>query len=83
MSHFNDMISGTKIHPVDLENGLTEERRVMFNIAYCLSFDKTKLVMEKVLASPRLNGSKGFTASYDFIFNPKNFQQIYEGVYDI
>lgn len=82
VSHFNDMISGTKIPPVDLKNGLTEERRVMFNIAYCLSFDKTKLVMEKVLASPRLNGSKGFAASYDFIFNPKNFQQIYEGVYD-
>ncbi|WP_277264765.1 hypothetical protein [Prevotella corporis] len=83
VSHFNDMISGTKIPPVDLKNGLTEERRVMFNIAYCLSFDKTKLVMNKVLTSPRLNGTKGFVANYDFIFNPRNFQQIYEGVYDI
>lgn len=80
---FNEMIKDTKIPIVDLKNGLTEERRVMFNIAYCLSFDKTKLVMEKVVGSPRLNGAKGFTASYDFIFNPKNFQKIYEGVYDV
>jgi len=82
VSRFNDMIKGTKIPPVDMKNGLTEERRVMFNIAYCLSFDKMKLVMEKVIASPRLNGSKDFTASYDFIFTPNNFQKIFEGVYD-
>lgn len=82
ISRFNDIVSSTKIPPVDLKNGLTEERRVMFNIAYCLSFDKTKLVMEKALASPSLNGEKGFVASYDFIFDPRNFQKIYEGVYD-
>lgn len=82
VERFNIIIKGSKIPPVDLINGLTDERRVWFNIAYCLKFDKIKLVMEKVLKSPRLNGTKGFTASYDFIFNPKNFQQIYEGVYD-
>ncbi len=83
IERFNNMVRGTKIYPVDLKNGLTEQRRVWFNIAYCLKYDQMRLVMEKVLESPRLNGSKGFTASYDFIFNPKNFQQIYEGVYDI
>ena len=83
IERFNNMVRGTKIYPVDLKNGLTEQRRVWFNIAYCLKYDQMRLVMEKVLASPRLNGSKGFAASYDFIFNPKNFQQIYEGTYDI
>lgn len=83
IERFNNMVRDTKIYPVDLKNGLTEQRRVWFNIAYCLKYDQMRLVMEKVLESPRLNGSKGFTASYDFIFNPKNFQQIYEGVYDI
>lgn len=82
IERFNNMVRDTKIYPVDLKNGLTEQRRVWFNIAYCLKYDQMRLVMEKVLASPRLNGSKGFAASYDFIFNPKNFQQIYEGVYD-
>ena len=79
---FNDMVSGTKIPTIDMDNGLTEERRVMFNIAYCLRYHQMRQVMEKVLVSPQLNGSKGFTASYDFIFNPQNFQKIYEGVYD-
>ena len=82
IQHFNDMINGTKIPPVDLKNGLTEERRVMFNIAYCLKFHQMKLVMEKTIHSPRLNGTRGFAANYDFIFNPQNFQKIYEGVYD-
>ena len=82
VQRFNEMVSGTQIPTIDLKNGLTEERRVMFNIAYCLRYHQMKQVMEKVLASPHLNGSKGFTASYDFIFNPQNFQKIYEGIYD-
>lgn len=82
VDHFNKYVAGTKIPHVDMRTGLTEERRVKFNIAYCLKYHQIKLVMEKVLASPSLNGEKGFVASYDFIFDPRNFQKIYEGVYD-
>lgn len=82
VDHFNKYVAGTKIPPVDMRTGLTEERRVKFNIAYCLKYHQIKLVMEKVLASPSLNGEKGFVASYDFIFDQRNFQKIYEGVYD-
>lgn len=82
VDHFNKFVAGTKIPSVDMKTGLTEERRVKFNIAYCLKYHQIKLVMEKVLASPSLNGEKGFVASYDFIFDQKNFQKIYEGVYD-
>lgn len=82
VNHFNKYVAGSKIPPVDMKTGLTEERRVKFNIAYCLKYHQIKLVMDKVLASPRLNGEKGFVASYDFIFDPRNFQKIYEGVYD-
>ena len=82
VDHFNKFVAGTKIPPVDMRTGLTEERRVKFNIAYCLKYHQIKLVMEKVLASPSLNGEKNFVASYDFIFDQRNFQKIYEGVYD-
>ena len=82
VDHFNKFVAGTKIPPVEMRTGLTEERRVKFNIAYCLKYHQIKLVMEKVLASPSLNGEKSFVASYDFIFDPRNFQKIYEGVYD-
>lgn len=79
LERFNLMVAGTKIPQVDLERGLTEKRRVLFNIAYCLHFYDMKKVMENVIKNPRLNGIAGFAADYDYIFKPDNFIRIYEG----
>lgn len=79
VERFNLMVAGTKIPQVDLKDGLTEKRRVLFNIAYCLHFHKMKKVMENVIRNPRLNGTTGFAADFDYIFNPNNFIRIYEG----
>lgn len=79
VERFNLMVAGTKIPQVDLRDGLTEKRRVLFNIAYCLHFHKMKKVMENVIRNPRLNGTTGFAADYDYIFKPDNFIRIYEG----
>lgn len=79
VERFNLMVAGTKIPQVDLKDGLTEKRRVLFNIAYCLHFHKMKQVMESVIRNPRLNGTTGFAADFDYIFNPNNFIRIYEG----
>lgn len=77
---FNMLVAGTKIPKVDLKDGLTEKRRVLFNIAYCLHFHKIKKVMDNVINNPRLNGTAGFAADFDYIFKPDNFIRIYEGV---
>lgn len=79
VERFNMMVAGTKIPQVDLKDGLTEKRRVLFNIAYCLHFHKMKQVMQNVINNPRLNGSTGFVADFDYIFKPDNFIRIYEG----
>lgn len=79
IERFNMMVAGTKIPQVDLKDGLTEKRRVLFNIAYCLHFHKMKQVMQNVINNPRLNGSTGFVADFDYIFKPDNFIRIYEG----
>lgn len=79
VERFNLMVAGTKIPQVDLVAGLTEKRRVLFNIAYCLHFNKMKRVMENVINNPRFNGMNGFAADFDFIFKPDNFIRIYEG----
>lgn len=79
VERFNMMVAGTKIPQVDLRDGLTEKRRVLFNIAYCLHFHKMKQVMQNVINNPRLNGSTGFAADFDYIFKPDNFIRIYEG----
>ena len=79
VERFNLMVAGTKIPQVDLKKGLTEKRRVLFNIAYCLHFYDMKKVMENVISNPRYNGTTGFVADFDFIFKPDNFIRIYEG----
>lgn len=79
IERFNLMVSGTKIPQVDMKDGLTEKRRVLFNIAYCMHFHKMKQVMENVIRNTRLNGTTGFAADYDYIFKPENFIRIYEG----
>ena len=78
VERFNMMVAGTKIPQVNMKEGLTEKRRVLFNIAYCLHFSKMRQVMENVLRNPRYNGTAGFAANYDYIFKPENFIKIYE-----
>lgn len=78
VQRFNMKVRGTGI-PSVTGDGLTEKRRVLFNIAYCLHFHQIKDVMEKVIKNPRLNGSMGFVADFDYIFEPNNFLRIYEG----
>lgn len=79
VERFNMKVSGTGITPVDMDNGLTDKRRVLFNIAYCLHFYQMKDVIEKAIKNPRLNGSMGFAADFDYIFEPNNFLRISEG----
>lgn len=78
VQRFNMKVRGTGI-PSVTGDGLTEKRRVLFNIAYCLHFHQIKDVMEKVIKNPRLNGTMGFVADFDYIFEPNNFLRIYEG----
>jgi hypothetical protein len=77
--NFNNKIRGSGVKEVDLRNGLTEKRRILFNIAYCLHFHQMKAVVENAIKNPRLNGSTGFAADFDYIFKPDNFLRIYEG----
>lgn len=77
--NFNNKIRGSGVKEVDLRNGLTEKRRILFNIAYCLHFHQMKTVVENAIKNPRLNGSTGFAADFDYIFKPDNFLRIYEG----
>lgn len=78
VERFNQKVVGSGISQVDMRNGLTEKRRVLFNIAYCLHFYKIKDVIEKAMKNPRLNGSMGFAADFDYIFTPNNFLRISE-----
>lgn len=77
--NFNNKIRGSGVKEVDLKNGLTEKRRILFNIAYCLHFNQMKKVVENAIKNPRLNGSTGFAADFDYIFKPDNFLRIFEG----
>lgn len=79
VERFNLKVRGTGITPVDMTNGLTDKRRVLFNIAYCLHFYQIKEVIEKATKNPRLNGSMGYAADFDYIFEPNNFLRISEG----
>lgn len=76
---YNEKVRGSGILEVDTRNGLTERRRVLFNIAYCLHFHQIKAVIEKAIRNPRLNGSSGYSADFDYIFEPNNFLRISEG----
>ena len=78
VQRFNMKVRGSGI-PAVTGDGLTEKRRVLFNIAYCLHFNKMRDVVEKAIKNPRLNGSMGFAADFDYIFEPNNFLRIYEG----
>lgn len=80
VERFNMMVAGTKIPQVNMKDGLTEKRRVLFNIAYCLHFHDMKQVMEFVVRTPRYNGmaGTGFVANYDYIFKPENFIKLLE-----
>lgn len=79
VERFNMKVRGSGITPVDMTNGLTEKRRVLFNIAYCLHFRQIKGVIEKAMKNPLLNGGTGFSADFDYIFEPNNFLRISEG----
>lgn len=79
VERFNMKVRGSGIIPVDLGNGLTDKRRVLFNIAYCLHFNQIKEVIDKAIKNPRLNGQTGFSADFDYIFEPNNFLRISEG----
>lgn len=77
--NYNKKIHGSGLKEIDLSNGLTEKRRILFNIAYCLHFNQMKKVVENAIKNPRLNGSTGFAADFDYIFKPDNFLRIFEG----
>ena len=77
--NYNKKIHGSGLKEIDLSNGLTEKRRILFNIAYCLHFHQMKAVVENAIKNPRLNGSTGFAADFDYIFKPDNFIRIFEG----
>lgn len=79
VERYNEKIRNSGLIAVDMVNGLTEKRRVLFNIAYCLHFYQIKEVIDKAKKNPRLNGSNGFSADFDYIFEPNNFLRIYEG----
>ncbi len=81
VERFNEKVRGTQIPQVQ---ELTEHRRVLFNIAYCLHFHEIKTVVEKAMTSSRLNGTGNvnWKADFDWIFEPTNFMRIFEGVYD-
>lgn len=79
VERYNMKVHGSGIIPVDMTNGLTDKRRVLFNIAYCLHFYQMKEVLDKAIRNPRLNGNSGFAADFDYIFNPDNFIRILEG----
>lgn len=79
VERFNMKVHGSGIIEVNIPDGLTEKRRILFNIAYCLHFHKIKRVIENAISNPRLNGSSGFAADFDYIFEPDNFIRIYEG----
>ena len=77
--NYNKKIHGSGLKEIDLSKGLTEKRRILFNIAYCLHFNQMKKVVENAIKNPRLNGSTGFAADFDYIFKPDNFLRIFEG----
>lgn len=81
IERFNEKVKNTQIAQVV---DLNDHRRVLFNIAYCLRFSMIKTVVEKVMASSRLNGlgDVNWKADFDWIFEPNNFMRIFEGVYD-
>lgn len=78
-SRFNEKVQYTKIPQINLTSGITEKRRVLFNIAYCLHFFQIKDVIENAMNNPLLNGTNGFCADFDYIFEPNNFIRISEG----
>lgn len=79
VERYNMKVNGSGIIKVNIPDGLTEKRRILFNIAYCLHFHKIKTVIENAIKNPRLNGNSGFAADFDYIFEPDNFIRIYEG----
>lgn len=80
--YFNEQMQGKQVKQI---MKLSQKRKSHI-IARTKEFGKqaVAVVIQKTAASKFLNGdnSRGFLASFDWIFRPNNFTKIYEGNYD-
>lgn len=80
--YFNEQMQGKQVKQI---MKLSQKRKSHI-IARTKEFGKqaVAIVIQKTAASKFLNGdnSRGFLASFDWIFRPNNFTKIYEGNYD-
>lgn len=80
--YFNEQMQGKQVKQI---MKLSQKRKSHI-IARTKEFGKqaVAVVIQKTAASKFLNGdnSRGFLASFDWIFKPNNFTKIYEGNYD-
>lgn len=80
--YFNEQMQGKQVKQI---MKLSQKRKSHI-IARTKEFGKqaVAIVIKKTAASKFLNGdnSRGFLASFDWIFRPNNFTKIYEGNYD-
>lgn len=80
--YFNEQMQGKQVKQI---MKLSQKRKSHI-IARTKEFGKqaVAIVIQKTAASKFLNGdnSRGFLASFDWIFKPNNFTKIYEGNYD-
>lgn len=63
---------------------LTEPRKASLRkrLVECGGLDGWDFAMARIRASPFLTGSKGWTADFDFVLQPKSFTKLMEGGYD-
>lgn len=80
--YFNEQMQGKQVKQIIK----LSQKRKSHIIARTKEFGKqaVAIVIQKTAASKFLNGdnSRGFLASFDWIFRPNNFTKIYEGNYD-
>ena len=80
--YFNEQMQGKQVKQIIK----LSQKRKSHIIARTKEFGKhaVAIVIQKTAASKFLNGdnSRGFLASFDWIFKPNNFTKIYEGNYD-
>lgn len=82
MAFFNQVVAGTNIPSIKI---IDDERKAMLN-ARCSQWGKEAVIRVVHLAvlSDFLcgNNEKGFTASFDWLFRPRNFKKTLEGTYN-
>lgn len=79
---FNRLFQGTKVRPV---SKMTPERKKMVaKFISDYSFEDIEPMLRKALDSDLLSGRKdgGSFISFNWIFNPENYEQLIEGTFD-